>query len=146
MRPRCLSPWWPPMWPPGVRWRRLAWSGSLKARCRPTTRLMMRCITSTVLTGLAPPRRPLGADTYERIACADGPRSYEFRGRQEDVLTEHLVLPVVLTGANPWGAAAGSRLGGADPEGAAGGRTWRHLTAHDQTGRPGITPGQTVTC
>jgi hypothetical protein len=28
------------------------------------------------LTGLAPPRWPLGADTYERIACADGPRSY----------------------------------------------------------------------
>ena len=22
--PRCLSPWWPPLWPPGVRWRRLA--------------------------------------------------------------------------------------------------------------------------
>lgn len=33
-----------------------------------------------MLTGLAPPRRPLGADTYERIACADGPRSYQFRG------------------------------------------------------------------
>ncbi len=29
-----------------------------------------------MLTGLAPPRRPLGTDTYERIACADGPRSY----------------------------------------------------------------------
>src|SRR5271155_3414763 len=82
---------------------------------------MMRSITSTVLTGLAPPRRPLGADPYERIACADGPRSYQFRGRQEDVLTEHLVLPVVLAGANPGGAAAGSRLGGADPEGAARG-------------------------
>jgi hypothetical protein len=74
-----------------------------------------------VLTGPAPPRRPLGADPYERIACADGPRSYHFRDRQEDVVTEHLVLPFVLAGANPWGAAAGSRLGGADPEGAAGG-------------------------
>src|ERR1700727_1420421 len=38
---------------------------------------MMRCITSTVLTGLAPPRRPLVAETYERIAGADGPRSQQ---------------------------------------------------------------------
>ena len=34
------------------------------------------------------------------------------------IYAEHLVLPVVLAGANPWGAAAGLRLGGADPEGA----------------------------
>lgn len=61
-----------------------------------------------MLTGLAPPRRPLGADTYERIACADGPRSYYFRGRQEDVLTEHLVLPVVPAGGLDAAAASGT--------------------------------------
>src|SRR5277367_5516127 len=38
---------------------------------------MMRCITSTVLTGLAPPRWPLGADTYERIAGAGSDRAKE---------------------------------------------------------------------